>query len=168
MALETAGYELHAPMDRNAPIHRFAKSGSHVDLMATEGAQARYASRDVVEAPGSRSALRRTIPHTLASGTAVRLPDLASALSLKGAAFSLPGTNRVRHLQDAVTLFACADADLALSKSMRAHVNVLVRGLDHVDAWGLADPSTRRRAVRTVKSLRPDWEVPPFVLPRRA
>jgi hypothetical protein len=34
-------------------------------------------------------------------------------------------------------------------------------------AWGYADPASRRRAVRTVLAIRPDWLVPEFVLPRR-
>lgn len=167
-AVEALGYALHQPIDSTSPVHRFSRDGGHVDLMAPEGSTARFAGRDVVVAPGTRSALRRTVQFQLPSGTLVRIPDLASSLSLKGAAYGLPGANRVRHLQDAVTLFACATTDLELSKSMRTNVNTLVRGLDHVDAWGLADASTRRRAVRALRALRPDWDVPPFVLPQRA
>src|SRR5699024_8762808 len=122
----------------------------------------------VVTAPGSRSALRRTISVRLAPGCTIRVPDLPSALSLKGAAYSLPSSNRVRHLQDAVTLFACVNAGLDLSKSMRANVNNLVRGLDLVAAWGYARAVTRRRASRALRTFRPDWQVPSFVLPRRA
>lgn len=167
-AIEARGFTLHTPIDRAAPVHRFTKNGAHVDLMAAEGTSVRYVGRDVVIAPGSRSALRRTIVWHTPSGAPVRIPDLSSALSLKGAAYGVPGANRVRHLQDAVTLFACADDDLDLSKSMRTHVNALVRGLEHVDAWGLADPTTRRLAVRAIKSVRPDWEIPAFIRRRRA
>lgn len=162
------GYELHTPLDPGTPVHRFSMNGAHVDLMAAEGSRARFAGRDVVTAPGSRSALLRTVPTQLNTRGTIRIPDLPSALSLKGAAYALPGTNRVRHLQDAVSLFACVDTELDLSKSMRANVNTLVRGLSHVDAWGYADAATRRRAVRALLALRPDWDVPPFVLPRRA
>lgn len=166
--IEALGYEVNRPIDPGSPVHRFSRNGSHVDLMAAEGSDARFAGHDVVVAPGSRSALRRTVTFELPAGAAVRVPDLSSALSLKGAAYGLPGSNRVRHLQDAVTLFACAEAELDLSKSMRTNVNTLVRGLEHVDAWGYADASTRRRAVRTVRAFRPGWQVPAFVLPRRA
>lgn len=166
--MESLGYELRRPIDDRSPVHRFSRRDSHVDLMSAEGSGARFGGRDVVVAPGSRSALRRTVPCDLPSGTVVRMPDLPSALSLKGAAYGLPGANRVRHLQDAVTLFACADSALDMSTSMRANVNVLVRNLGQVDAWGYADASTRRRAVRALRTIRPDWEVPPFVLPQRA
>lgn len=162
------GYQLQMPLDPHSPVHRFTMDGAHVDLMAAEGTRARFAGRDVVTAPGSRSALLRTVSIRLDSGSMIRVPDLPSALSLKGAAYSLPGSNRVRHLQDGVSLLACVDDKLDLSKSMRAHVNTLIRGLDHVDAWGYADTATRRRAVRALRAFRPDWEVPTFVLQRRA
>lgn len=98
----------------------------------------------------------------------IRIPDLASALSLKGAAYQLPGANRVRHLQDAVTLFACADsAVVELSASMRRNVNYVINALDRTDAWAAADPTSRRRAVRAIRRIRPDWAIPGFVLPRR-
>lgn len=167
-ALEAQGYRLHTPIDHKAPVHRFSRQGAHVDLMAAEGTPVRYAGRDVVAAPGSRSALRRTFTWGLPSGRSVRVPDVPSALSLKGAAYVQPSAHRLRHLQDAVTLFACADGGLNLSKSMRTNINVLVGALEQVDAWGLADPSTRRLAVRTIRAVRPDWDVPAFVLPRRA
>lgn len=162
------GYQLHPPLDPSSPVHRFTMDGGHVDLMAAEGTRARFAGRAVVTAPGSRSALRRVVPIRLRTGATIRIPDLPSALSLKGAAYSLASSNRVRHLQDAVSLFACVEDELDLSKSMRVNVNTLIRGLDHVDAWGYADAATRRRAVRALRGLRPDWEVPAFVLPRRA
>ena len=136
--------------------------------MAPEDKPVRFAGRHVLGVPGSRSALNRTIPFALPTGLMIRIPDLASALSLKGAAYYLPGINRERHLQDGVTLLACADTNqLDLSKSMRRNVNHLINALDTTDAWATTDPSSRRRAVRAILQLRPDWCVPGFVLPQR-
>jgi hypothetical protein len=136
--------------------------------MAPEGKSVRFAGRDVLTVPGSRSALNRTIVFTTPTGVGIRIPDLASALSLKGAAYHLPGINRERHLQDAVTLFACADATvLELSASMRRNVNHLINALDTTDAWAATDPSSRRRAVRAIRLTRSEWAIPAFVLPQR-
>lgn len=131
--------------------------------MAPEDRSVRFAGRAVLGVPGSRSALNRTIAFTTPSGVTIRIPDLASALSLKGAAYHLPGANRVRHLQDAITLFACANSVLELSTSMRKNVNHLINALDQTDAWAAADPPTRRRAVRAIRQIRPQWAIPSYV-----
>ena len=90
----------------------------------------RYLGRELVKVPGSGSALKRTIGYELPGGSVIRLPDLASALSLKGAAHQVPSANPSRHLQDAVTLLACAGAagfEPAPSKSMRGNINHLLK-----------------------------------------
>jgi len=168
-AIEGLGYRRHEPIDERAPFHRFTRRGSeHVDLMAPEGADVRFAGRAVLGVPGSRSALKRTTEHVTPGHSAVRLPDLESALSLKGAAYGCPGPDRARHLQDGVTLFACAaGADLLVSTSMRANINRLIAGLDQVEAWSMSPPLTRRRAVRGIQAIRPDWHPAPFILPTR-
>ncbi len=168
LALQGLGYQRHEPLDHRAPFHRFTRGDDQVDLMAPEDKPVRFAGRHVLGVPGSRSALNRTIPFALPTGLVIRIPDLASALSLKGAAYHLPGINRERHLQDGVTLLACADTtELDLSKSMRRNVNQLINALDTTGAWATTDPSSRRRAVRAILQLRPDWSVPGFVLPQR-
>lgn len=167
-ALHELGYQRHEPLDHRAPFHRFTRGGEHVDLMAPEDRPVRFAGRDVLGVPGSRSALNRTIPFTLPTGVVIRIPDLASALSLKGAAYHQPGANRQRHLQDAVTLFACADTTvMELSTSMRRNINHLINALDTTVAWAGTDPSSRRRAVRAIRQIRPDWAVPDYVLQQR-
>ncbi len=166
-ALQGLGYQRHEPLDHGAPFHRFARGPEQVDLMAPEDRSVRFAGRAVLGVPGSRSALNRTIAFTTPSGVTIRIPDLASALSLKGAAYHLPGANRVRHLQDAITLFACANSVLELSTSMRKNVNHLINALDQTDAWAAADPPTRRRAVRAIRQIRPQWAIPSYVLPQR-
>nr|NLI50766.1 hypothetical protein [Propionibacterium sp.] len=167
-ALEGLGYQRHEPLDHRAAFHRFTRGTEHVDLMAPEDKPVRFAGRDVIGVPGSRSALNRTIEFATPAGVRIRIPDLASALSLKGAAHQLPGINPTRHLQDAVTLFACADNTvLGLSTSMRRNINHLINALTATDAWAATDPSNRRRAVRAIRQIRPDWVIPSFVLPQR-
>lgn len=166
--LEALGYSRNEPLDHRAPLHRFTRGREVVDLMAPEGRQVNVGGRGVLTVPGSRSALNRAIDYTTPGGKTIRIPDVASALSLKGAAFRTASANRLRHVQDAVTLFACADPDeLDLSKSMRTNINNALNALSDPEAWGYADPASRRRAVRTIVGIRPDWVVPDFVLPRR-
>lgn len=166
--LQQLGYVQHESLDRHAPFHRFTRGREHVDLMGPEGKPVRFLGREVLAVPGSRSALNRTITYQTAGGVAIRIPDVESALSLKGAAFRLPGPNSVRHLQDAVTLFACLDtAQPDISKSMKKNINNLISAMDNPEAWSFADPTNRRRAVRAIRAVQPAWEPPAFVLPRR-
>ena len=135
--------------------------------MVADDSMTRFAGRPVLCVPGSRSALRRTIAHTIPGHETIRLPDLPSALSQRRR-IPATGANRVRHLQDGVTFFACVGTSpVVLSKSMRANVNVLIASLDTVEAWALTDPPTRRRAVRAIQSTRSDWQPQPFVIAAR-
>jgi len=166
--LQRLGYVQHESLDRHAPFHRFTRGREHVDLMGPEDKPLRFLGRDVLAVPGSRSALNRTIAYETAGGVAIRIPDVESALSLKGAAFRSPGPNRVRHLQDAVTLFACLDtAQPNISKSMKKNINNLISAMDNAEAWSFADPTNRRRAIRAIRAVQHHWEPPAFVLPRR-
>jgi len=169
--LQRLGYVQHESLDRHAPFHRFTRGREHVDLMGECGQEdkpVRFLGRDVLAVPGSRSALNRTIAYETAGGVAIRIPDVESALSLKGAAFRSPGPNRVRHLQDAVTLFACLDtAQPNISKSMKKNINTLISAMDNVEAWSFSDPTNRRRAIRAIRAVHHHWEPPAFVLPRR-
>ena len=166
--IQRLGYVQHESVDRNAPFHRFTRGREHVDLMGPEDKPVRFLGREVLAVPGSRSALNRTNVYETAGGVAIRIPDVESALSLKGAAFRLPGPNRARHLQDAVTLFACLDkAQPDISKSMKKNINNLISAMDNAEAWSFADPTNRRRAIRAIRAVQPAWEPPAFVLPRR-
>ena len=166
--LETLGYRRKESLDPRAPLHRFARGAEVVDLMAPDGRQVHFRARTVLSVPGSRSALNRAMNYTTPGGTTIRIPDVESSLSLKGAALRTSSANRVRHVQDAVTLLACADpAALDLSKSMRTNINHAINALADPQVWGYADPASRRRAVRTVLAIRPDWVVPEFVMARR-
>ena len=166
--IQRLGYVQHESLDRQAPFHRFTRGREHVDLMGPEDKPVRFLGREVLAVPGSRSALNRTIAYETVGGVGIRIPDVESALSLKGAAFRLPGPNRVRHLQDAVTLFACLDtAQPDISKSMKKNINNLISAMDNAEAWSFADPTNRRRAIRAIRAVQPAWEPPAFVLPRR-
>lgn len=166
--LQRLGYVQHESLDRHAPFHRFTRGREHVDLMGPEDSPVRFLGRDVLAVPGSRSALNRTIAYKTAGSVAIRIPDLESALSLKGAAFRLPGPNSVRHLQDAVTLFSCLDtAQPDISKSVKKNINTLIFAMDNAEAWSFADPANRRRAIRGIRAVQHRWEPPAFVLPRR-
>jgi predicted nucleotidyltransferase len=166
--IQRLGYVPHESVDRHAPFHRFTRGREHVDLMGPEDKPVRFLGREVLAVPGSRSALNRTNAYETPGGVAIRIPDVESALSLKGAAFHLPGLNRVRHLQDAVTLLACLDkAQPDISKSMKKNIDNLISAMDNAEAWSFADPTNRRRAIRAIRAVQPAWEPPAFVLPRR-
>ena len=85
------GYQQHEPLDHRAlpPVHPRRRPGGPD---AAEDKPVRFAGRNVLGVPGSRSALNRTIPFALPTGLVIRIPDVASALSLKGAAYYLPGS----------------------------------------------------------------------------
>lgn len=167
--IEGLGFVRHESIDATAPFHRFVRDDEIVDLMAPSGSPVRFARRRVVSAAASAAALREPIWHQLPTGQQIRLPQLPAALAMKGAALETSSPSRVRHLQDAVTLFACVgDAAMVLSKSMRAHVNRAVLGLGSTsEAWANADLSTRRAAIRAIRRYRPDWVIPDFALPKR-
>ena len=168
-ALRIMGFTAHESLDSHAAFHRFTRDKDTVDLMIPDQASPspRYLGRSLIKVPGSASALKRTVEHQLPAGTSIRIPDLASALSLKGAAHQVPSANAVRHLQDSVTLFACAGPDglpTDLSKSMRANVNHVVKCLSTTpEAWSLSSPQNRVRAVQCIRILRPDWVAPSFL-----
>lgn len=160
-ALSLIGYQPHESLDLAAPFHRFTRGAEVIDVMAaTEGM--RFRGRPVLEVPGARSASSRIIEFTLTEEVTIRLPDLASALSLKGAALATDGASRARHARDGITLLACANgADLELSNSMRRNVNRLVTELgSNTEAWLAAPLTARLRATRTIDQLRPGWTPP--------
>lgn len=171
-AVQGIGFALQEPLDAHAPVHRFLRAdGAVVDLMAPDRQKRppRYRGRTVIDVPGSASAMKRTVPHTLPTGTPIRLPDLASALALKSWAFFLPGAQRERHLQDAVTLLVCIDRQEAvLSKSMKSAVRRMLGVIAvHEVAWQMCDPDDWPKAVRAARGMNPEWVVPAFIRPRR-
>ncbi len=170
--LEKIGFSLREPIDVAASIHRFVRGNDVVDLMIPDGypSPTRFRQRAVVSVPGSKSALKRTVSYELANGAEIRIADLASALSLKGAAYFLPAANRERHLQDVVTLLACIGGEViepGLSKSMRKNIARVIGQLTHPEAWQLCSPADRAKAVYAASRLNPEWNPPDFVLPKQ-
>lgn len=163
------GFTHYESLDHRAPAYRFERGTDRIDLMAPDrGTSMRYASREVLRVPGSASALKNTETFTTAAATTVRIPNLAGALALKGAAIETVSPNPIRHAQDGVVLFACAQQRgmPEISNSQRAKINKLLRRLASIEAWSLADRSTRRQAVLAARSVRPDWSPPTMVLRR--
>lgn len=167
--LASMGFAPREPIDATAPFHRFVRDGDTVDLMVPDRGSwsVRYLGRDIIEVPGSGSALKRAIEYELPTGVSIRIPDLPSALSLKGAAHQVPSVNAVRRLQDSVTLLACAGPDglnPPPSKSMRANLNHLLKCLaTTAEAWSLTTPVNRVRANQCIRAFRQDWVAPPFL-----
>lgn len=172
-ALERIGFRHQEPVVLETPSYRFERGSTEViDLMATDRTPAsRFAGRPVLQVPASASAAKHTEPVTTPGGTTIRVPTLPGALALKGAACATTSHPRIRHFQDGVVLLACADVRgmTALSKSQRRYFNDLVTGLQHPEAWSLADAPTTARAVRMLRKLRQDWAPPAFLqsCPRR-
>jgi hypothetical protein len=107
----------------------------------------------VVRVPGARSDLKRTATFQTPGGTTIRIPDIASALSLKGAAYHTPSANPERHLQDAITLFACAALLLVASGRQLAGMTAVTAETRKKSSFAAAsDPeaavyATMRRSV---------------------
>lgn len=79
-ALEAVGFHFEASLDDKSPAHRFQRGDERVDLMAPDrAASVRLARRDVIQVPGSSSALKRTERFTTGRGIEIRLPDLTLA-----------------------------------------------------------------------------------------
>lgn len=168
-ALITVGFVPHEPINVDAPFHRFVRGIEIVDLMVSDrqSRRSRYMGRDIVRVPGSGSALKRAIEYELNNDVRIHIPDLPSAISLKGAAHQVPSVNRVRHLQDAVTLLACGGPtglEPEPSKSMRSNLNHVVQCLmDSAEAWSLTAPANRIRAIQCLEAFSQVWQTPPFL-----
>jgi hypothetical protein len=162
-ALGRIGYLPHESLDHTAPFHRFVRGREQIDVMGFDD-RARYRGRRVLQVPGAKSASKRIAWVEIASGSSIQLPDLASAISLKGAALQTDGAGRPRHAQDGITLFACtAEQEISLSRSMRANVNHLISELENPTHWLSVPAAMRLRAVRAIQQLRPDWNLPTAV-----
>ena len=175
-ALEKGGYEQITPLRREGFLHQFRhQEGPQVDVMGIDSDRTpdRWRGYNVVKCPGSKSALGK-----LASGTpkdvlevpvsaahTVRLPNVWSALAMKGHALRLPDANRERHVQDALALLACADrteAKRELTKSERAGVNKILSSsyLSEVENWMPLDQTHWGEALQEMRRLRPQGVIP--------
>lgn len=165
-AIQQLGFAPHDPVNPDALSYRFDRETDRIDLMVQDRRRAvRFRSRTVLQVPASDSALKNTASFVLPSGSAIRIPTLAGALALKGAACATSSPNPIRHAQDGLVLLACADAlgVPTFSKSQAIHVNRLLQDLNSIEAWSLAGPVEARRAMRAAKAIRPDWVTPAFL-----
>ncbi|MCG6567706.1 hypothetical protein [Tessaracoccus sp. ZS01] len=165
-AIQQLGFEPHDPVNPDAPSYRFDREADRIDLMIQDRRRAvRFQRRTVLQVPASDSALKNTNIFVLPSGSAIRIPTLAGALALKGAACATASPNPIRHAQDGIVLLACADAlgVPTFSKSQTKHVNRLLQDLNKIEAWSLAGPVEVRRAMRAVRVIKSDWETPAFL-----
>lgn len=165
MSLASIGFTEVESIDAAAPHHQFRRGDERVDLMVPDtNRTVRFAGRTVIAVPGSRSALKRTEKFGLPGGRTIQVPDLASALSLKGAALSgSTSANHARHAQDGVTLFACVGGEPlrpAPSKSMRANINTLIRWLGSEEHWSHQPALKRTRARQAILHYNPAAELP--------
>ena len=169
--LATIGYRPKPPLDGGSPFHRLVRGTDVLDVMTTDrSTTARFGPLPWLAVPGSSSAAGRCddvqlIDHREDIVATIRIPDLASALSLKGAAYRADTRDRDRHLEDALVLLAIASnvQALTMSKSMRAHTNDVIAGLDDPAPWQSVAPVLRARALAAIRVLRPDWNAPASV-----
>lgn len=172
-ALQSIGFSPHDSIDHQEPSYRFDRDSDHVDLMVPDRTTGvRFRRRPVLAVPGAGSAIKRTQPFRLRSDVEVRIPDLPSALSLKGAAWRTASLDPSRHIRDGVTLFACADGREDLippSKSMHTNINYLLNGLNHEpELWRTIPLALVQHATRGIRQhYRAEWNPPAQTDPQR-
>ncbi|GGK64974.1 hypothetical protein GCM10011591_41530 [Nocardia camponoti] len=117
-ALESVGYELRLPANRNAPVHRFERGSQQIDVMIADHLAPRHrptvAGREVFRIPAGTSALRKTVNCDIemseGNTITVSVPNVLGALILRGAAYLEDSRDRDRHLDDAALLaYAISD-----------------------------------------------------------
>lgn len=174
--LEENGYEQITPMTKDGFLHQFLhREGPQVDVMGkdSERTPGRWRGYNVVKCPGSKSALGRladgspkdVLEISVSKMQTVRLPNVWSAIAMKGHALRLPGANRERHIQDALALFACAhrtEVKRGLTKSERAGVNNILSSsyMSEVENWMPLDQPHWGEALKEIRRLRPQGSIP--------
>ena len=182
--LEESGYEPVLPLTREGFLHQFlGGQGFRVDVMGkdSENTPDRWRGYNVVKCPGSKSALGILSDGTLkdvlevpvSDERAVRLPNVWSAISIKGHALRLADGNRERHVQDALALLACAnrtEVKRELTKSERVAVNNSLSSsyMSDIENWLPLDQEHWSEALQEIRRLRPRGpiSVPELIQPR--
>lgn len=162
--LGAIGYRPHESLDPYVPFHRFIRVQDGVkfpiDVMVSETRQVSFLNRRVLSAPGTRSIDKHTIEITLDSET-VRIPNLLSALAIKGAALRTNGYSIPKHATDGIELLACITANgetlSEVSKSMQRNINTMLTCLTDPRLWEGIDETLRELAFRAAVRLRPGW-----------
>lgn len=175
--LEASGYVAVAPITREGFLHHFLRDeGLRVDVMGEDSERApdRWRGYNVVrvKCPGSRSALGNLSDGTpkdvlevpIGEERTVRLPNVWSAISMKGHALRIAEGNRERHVQDALALLACAnrtEVKRGLTKSERVAVNNILSSsyLSDVENWVPLDQEHWGEALQEIRRLRPQGDI---------
>lgn len=150
--------------DSTKLTYRFLREAERIDLMVAEHERPapRHSRRDVMAVTGGRQALSRVEPvyfEVGASGAVLPVPSIHGALVLKAAAYTVDTRDRDRHLEDAITLFACI-VNIApilgdLQGSDRKRILRVIRALDEQPLVAARVPSdTLRLAQRTIEEFR--------------
>lgn len=173
--LEHSGFFRVAHLGTDRYLHRFQRDdGFAVDVMGKDSdlTPDRWLGFRVVKCPGSKSALgqysngdpKEVYDFELGNGRAVRVPNVWSALALKGRALRQPSANRERHTQDSIALLACADRTSPkreLTKSEREAVNYTISS-DYLGDLGNWTPLAERHwaeALREIRRIRPQGDI---------
>lgn len=174
-ALEQHGYSKVEQLNKGGYLHRFTRTdGFSVDVMGKDSSLTpdQWFGQRVVKCPGSKSALgkyhngewKEVIEVDLGDGRSVRIPNVWSALALKGWALKQPDVNRERHVQDSLALFACAartSPKRALTKSEREAVNFVLSQsyLADLSNWTPLQESHYEELLLEIRRLRPQGHI---------
>lgn len=173
--LERNGFERVEQLHSSGALHRFQREdGFAIDVMGKDSSLTpnRWMGFRVVKCPGSKSALgqysdgerKEILQVDLSGGWSVRVPNVWSALAIKGWALRQPDSNRERHVQDSLALLACASATepkRRLTKSERQAINFVLSSdyLGHLENWGPLSDRYWQAALKEIRRLRPQGEI---------
>ncbi|MDK4301380.1 hypothetical protein [Corynebacterium propinquum] len=171
--LEGAGF-VAQPNFEGTTLHRFRRlDGRYVDVLVKDRQrELKWDGYRTIQCPGSSSALgvyndgtdKEVIELVGASGFPFKVPNIWSAIALKGRAYRQPSADISRHLRDAIALFACSTvyANRELTKSENQAFNYLLSSseLSDLEMWEeLNDEEAEERAVRGILSIRKDRDL---------
>lgn len=183
--LQACGFEPIRPLRADGFLHRFSRplrggTSFVVDVMAPDSALSpqRWRGYRVVHAPGTKSALgldssgkpKEIVSVDLGGGLTADIPNVWSALAMKGHNLRLPDMNRERHVEDAIALFACAHRSSPkrpLTKSERSGLNNLLSSsyFEDVTHWTPLASAHWAEAYAEMSRIRPEGElrIPPVL-----
>lgn len=173
--LEKNGFERVEQLHSSGALHRFEReNGFAIDVMGKDSnlTPDRWLGFRVVKCPGSKSALGRysdgkqkeILEVNVGEGRSVRIPNVWSALAIKGWALRQPDANRQRHVQDSLALLACAsvtEPKRNLTKSERKAINFVLSSdyLSHMENWGPLSDRQWQAVLTEIRRLRPQGEI---------
>lgn len=151
----------------------YTRSTSDVDVLVKDRQrELKWDGYRTIQCPGSSSALgvyndgtdKEVIELVGTSGFPFKVPNIWSAIALKGRAYRQPSADISRHLRDAIALFACSTvyANRGLTKSENQAFNYLLSSseLSDLEMWEeLNDEEAEERAVRGILTIRKDRDL---------